>query len=33
MMSFVNDVQNWEKDTTQDVKVVINDVSYKPANQ
>jgi uncharacterized protein YutE (UPF0331/DUF86 family) len=33
MMNFVNDVEKWEEDTTQDVRVVINDVAYKPANQ
>ena len=33
MMSFVNEVETWKDDLSQDVKVVINDVSYKPVNQ
>lgn len=33
MMSFVNEVETWKDDTAQEVKVVINDIHYKPADQ
>ena len=34
MMSFINDMQtNWKDDKSQEIKVIINDVSYKPADQ
>ena len=33
MMAFVSEVETWQDDTSQNIKVSINDVPYKPANQ
>ena len=33
MMEFVNEIQSWKDDTAQEVKVVVNDIHYKPADQ
>ena len=34
MMAFIKDMEtNWKNENSQDVKVVVNDIHYKPADQ
>ena len=34
MMAFIKDMEtNWKNENSQDIKVVVNDIHYKPADQ